>query len=181
VGGQDDAGSSNQTLSYNPYTDTWVEETPKNVAFANVTALATAADIRTPLEETSIYAAGGYAYGLLLDAEQYHTADTLLSGISDDRDSSIEFGFISVSQLATPGYASITYLTSKSSFTTLKVYDLMGRNVRTLVDRVREAPGERTAYWNYNNNNGNPVANGVYFLRLESDGKVANQKMLLIR
>lgn len=181
VGGQNTSGASNQTLSYNPYTDTWVEEMPKNVAFANVTALAVAADIRTPLEETSIYAAGGYNFGYLSDAEQYHTADTSLSGIPDDIDGSNEFGFISVSQLATPGYASITYLTSKSSFTTLKVYDLMGRNVKTLVDRAREAPGTRTAYWNYNNDNGNPVSNGVYFLRLESDGKIAKQKMILIR
>lgn len=180
VGGQGSSGTSDQCLAYDPYTDTWVEEMPKNNAFANVSHLSVTEDTRGG--EVGVYAAGGYDGGVYLtNTEMYHTADTTPQGIEDGGQENLEFGLLNVDQLAEPGYAAITYTTSINGPTTLKIYDLMGRNVRTLVDRVKEAPGRRTAYWNYKDNNNNTVVNGVYFLRLESDSRVATQKMILVR
>lgn len=49
--------------------------------------------------------------------------------------------------------------------TTLRIYNILGQEVRTLVDEVREA-GFHTAHWNGRDNNDNIVPNGVYFYRL---------------
>ena len=49
---------------------------------------------------------------------------------------------------------------------TLRVYDLVGRRVRTLVnDDVK--PGYYTTKWDGKDEQGKKIANGVYFIRLE--------------
>ena len=47
----------------------------------------------------------------------------------------------------------------------LNVYDLLGRRVRTLVDRVLPA-GEQRVLWDGRDASGQAVAPGVYFARL---------------
>jgi len=58
----------------------------------------------------------------------------------------------------------------------LAVYDLLGRRVSVLTDRVY-APGTHDLIWNANTH-----ASGVYFYRLESEGRlVGAQKMTLLK
>ncbi len=57
----------------------------------------------------------------------------------------------------------------------LKVFDLLGREVAALVNEEK-SPGIYSASWNATN-----VGSGVYFARLESHGKYQIMKMLLIR
>lgn len=99
------------------------------------------------------------------------------SGIPEEN---IESLLLSVDQLTEPGRAVISYSLSQSGPTNLSVYDIMGNNVRTLVNE-EETPGMKTAYWDYINNNNKPAANGTYFIRLESDNKTATEKMFLAR
>ena len=68
---------------------------------------------------------------------------------------------------------------------TVKVYDLLGREVASLLDEERE-PGQYEIVWNGRDNTGNSVASGMYFYRLEVnvDGKVAYhaaQKMVIVK
>jgi uncharacterized delta-60 repeat protein len=70
---------------------------------------------------------------------------------------------------------------------TLRVYDLLGREVRTLLSEVVDA-GVRTVVWDARDGNGMPVAGGVYFCRLEATdisthGRMFTdtRKMLLLR
>ncbi len=73
------------------------------------------------------------------------------------------------------------------SYVTLKVYDLLGREVETLLS-TSQYPGEVNAQWNGRNSEGNVVASGVYFYRLEATtlgdpGKrfVQVNKMMVLR
>jgi len=62
---------------------------------------------------------------------------------------------------------------------TLRVFDVSGRAIRTLVDG-NVPSGDRTATWNGTDARGNPVSPGVYFCRLEAGGKVLTKKMVLV-
>jgi hypothetical protein len=62
----------------------------------------------------------------------------------------------------------------------LRIYDVTGRLVRTLVDEVR-APGRYTATWTGLDAAGAKVASGVYFARLDATGFATTRKMVLLQ
>jgi hypothetical protein len=62
----------------------------------------------------------------------------------------------------------------------LRVYDVAGRPVNTLVDGWREA-GSYTVTWNARDDNNNPVASGIYFYRLEAPGFSQVRKMVILK
>ncbi|HET6271436.1 MAG TPA: T9SS type A sorting domain-containing protein, partial [Bacteroidota bacterium] len=61
------------------------------------------------------------------------------------------------------------------SYVTLKVYDVLGRDVATLVNQ-RLGPGTYTAIFD-----GAGLASGMYVYRLEANGHVLSHKMLLLK
>ena len=75
----------------------------------------------------------------------------------------------------------INYSTTTQGRECLKVYDNTGRLIRTLVDRPNEAAGTKSVYWNRKDDTGRTVANGVYFIRLESVNQYATHKLILIK
>jgi hypothetical protein len=75
---------------------------------------------------------------------------------------------------------SIKFTLPKASDVTLKVYDLLGREVRTLVNGTTEA-GYYETVWNGHNNLGAQVATGVYIYRIEAGSFVSTKKMMLLK
>jgi len=69
----------------------------------------------------------------------------------------------------------ISFTLPTKSFVTLKVYDLLGRGVATLVEGELSA-GNHSQEWNATN-----FASGVYFCRLQAGKYSATKKLLLIR
>ena len=69
----------------------------------------------------------------------------------------------------------ISYNLRTSGRVTLKVYDVLGREVMTLVDGYQDA-GVHTAEFN-----GENLASGVYFYRLTAPGVNQINKMLMIK
>jgi hypothetical protein len=53
--------------------------------------------------------------------------------------------------------------------TTLEIFNILGQEVRTLVDEMKE-PGHYTVTWDGRNEQGILVAGGVYIYRLEAGG-----------
>jgi hypothetical protein len=62
----------------------------------------------------------------------------------------------------------------------LRIYDLSGKLVRTLVTGPLAA-GSHTARWDTRDESGKPVASGVYFYRLESNGLLATKQLVVTR
>lgn len=62
----------------------------------------------------------------------------------------------------------------------LKIYNLSGKEVITLLDKQIKA-GDEQVKWNGRDQNGDNISSGLYFIRLKSDESVATQKVLLIR
>jgi len=63
----------------------------------------------------------------------------------------------------------------------LKVFDIAGRVVRTLIGREEYLPGQHQAFWNGEDLRGRPSASGVYFCRLQAGKLVQTRTMLLVR
>ena len=63
---------------------------------------------------------------------------------------------------------------------TLRIYDVSGRLVRTLVNG-HQTPGEKRVVWDGTNGRGQGVATGVYFYRLTAPGFVKTRKMVLLK
>ncbi len=74
----------------------------------------------------------------------------------------------------------IRYSVKKKGPVALRIYDVAGRLVRTLVDDVKKA-GSHSAAWDGSNNEGLEVASGVYFYRIEAGGFVKTKKMVLLK
>jgi flagellar hook assembly protein FlgD len=62
----------------------------------------------------------------------------------------------------------------------LKIYNLLGQEVRTLVDETREA-GYYTVTWDGRDDWGSEVASGVYFYRLTAGEYSAARRMVLMK
>ena len=73
----------------------------------------------------------------------------------------------------------INYSLAKSGMVTLKVYDLVGRLVTTLVDGYQEA-GKYVVTFNTADKTMN-LSSGVYFYRLESGSFMSVDKMMLLK
>ncbi len=62
--------------------------------------------------------------------------------------------------------------------TSVRIYSLRGRAIKTLVDEER-SPGEYLAYWNGENDSGEQVASGTYLYHLQAGSYSAVRKMVL--
>ena len=74
----------------------------------------------------------------------------------------------------------IRYTVGQSGSVQLKVYDVAGRLVRTLINRS-VATGTYVETWDGRNNSGTEMASGIYFFRLQVDGKTLTRKAVIVR
>jgi hypothetical protein len=63
----------------------------------------------------------------------------------------------------------------------MKIFDLLGREVRTLIKGEQINPGTHNIVWDGRNSAGHTVATGVYFYRIDAAGFTQSKKMLLIK
>lgn len=73
----------------------------------------------------------------------------------------------------------ISYALPKSATVRLTIYNVFGRTIRTLVDGSVK-PGEHSIVWDGRDNQGQRVASGVYFYKLEAGEFRAMKKMILM-
>jgi hypothetical protein len=75
----------------------------------------------------------------------------------------------------------ITYDVAAPGMVSIRVYDVSGQLVRTLVDEFTTT-GRHDAVWDGRNNNGETVTTGVYFYRMTAPGYASQTlKMLLLK
>ena len=112
----------------------------------------------------------------------------------DRNNNVISQGFISQKVIAVPDefalhqnypnpfnpVTTIQYDIPKETHVNLIVYDILGREVKTLLNQ-KEQPGYKSIRWNGRNNAGQKVSAGLYFYRLETTGFVKVHKMILLK
>jgi hypothetical protein len=73
-----------------------------------------------------------------------------------------------------------SYTLAKTGRHRLAVYDVTGREVTVLVDGTQSG-GSHVMQWNGRDRRGAEIPSGVYFLRLEFQGAVETQKIVIAR
>ncbi|MBT7921093.1 MAG: T9SS type A sorting domain-containing protein, partial [Candidatus Marinimicrobia bacterium] len=74
----------------------------------------------------------------------------------------------------------IQYDLPKAAHVRLIIYDIMGREVATILNAEMNA-GYQSIIWNTRNNFGKPVSAGIYFYHLQTKGFVKTRKMVLLK
>jgi hypothetical protein len=74
----------------------------------------------------------------------------------------------------------IKYSVPKPSMVTIKIYNILGQEVRTLVDKLQSA-GTYEIIWDGKNNLGNPVSSGIYIYQMHTKDFVHSKRMVLLR
>lgn len=78
------------------------------------------------------------------------------------------------------GQTTIEYSLPEQTEVSVKVYDVLGRRVRTLVSGETQRSGVHTLQWDARDKQGQAVASGVYFARLDA-GQTRSIKMVVVK
>jgi len=74
----------------------------------------------------------------------------------------------------------INYDLPEHSDVNLKIYNMIGQEVKTLVNQ-NQLPGFKSVVWNGTNNLGRPVSAGVYLYQIRAKGFSKTRKMILLK
>ena len=69
---------------------------------------------------------------------------------------------------------------ARSAVVSLRIYNILGQLVRTLVDEPKH-PGTYEVRWDGRDQNGNEVASGIYFYKLQAGDFSQTKKMVLVK
>ncbi|MBT6470433.1 MAG: T9SS type A sorting domain-containing protein, partial [Candidatus Marinimicrobia bacterium] len=73
----------------------------------------------------------------------------------------------------------LRYDLPKDALVNITIYDMLGREVRTLVNTTQDA-GFKSVIWNATNNQGMSVSSGVYIYSIEAGEFTQTKKMVLL-
>lgn len=134
------------------------------------------------------------AYTLVCSADGYATQT--VAGVSASPDTFVVVDFEMESQQAgtlavelaiencpNPFLCStgIRYSTPAPGPVTIRIYDVTGRLVRTVLKDEFHTAGQYASEWNGVGDDGSAAASGIYFARMETPGMAAAAKMVLLR
>jgi hypothetical protein len=74
----------------------------------------------------------------------------------------------------------IKYELPKVSLVNITIYDMMGRQIRTLINNQQDA-GYKSIQWHGTNNNGSPVSAGLYLYTIQAGDFRQTKKMVLLK
>ena len=74
----------------------------------------------------------------------------------------------------------IIYHIDQNTSARIEIYDLVGRKIRTLVNRLHDM-GTHSVIWDGQNDASQAVANGVYFYKLHTEHGVMTKKMMVLK
>ncbi|MCH8943127.1 MAG: T9SS type A sorting domain-containing protein, partial [Bacteroidetes bacterium] len=74
----------------------------------------------------------------------------------------------------------IRFALPEASFVTLKIYNMLGQEVKTLVNEQKNA-GTFNVQWKGDNDSGNKVSSGTYIYRVIAGSHIFTKKMILLK
>jgi len=147
-------------------------------------------DISNPANPTEVgyYDTPRYSYGVAVSNNFIYVADyddglQIYQGYGPAgiTDTGIQNAEGRIQNLRVKVYGNtIEYSMPQSGTASLKVYNLLGQEVNSLV-RENKTAGNYKINWDGRDGSGRRVSSGVYLVRLEANGQATTGKMLVVR
>ena len=77
--------------------------------------------------------------------------------------------------------ATISFSLAQKGAVKLRIFDVSGRLVRTLVDEVLEAGEPHEVAWDGTSDSGRSVGSGVFFYQLDAPGYTSAKKLVILK
>jgi len=74
----------------------------------------------------------------------------------------------------------LRYDLPENSFVNITIYDMLGKEVNTLIDQTQDA-GYRSVIWDATNDYGKPVSAGIYLYQIRVGPYTKTRKILLLK
>jgi len=74
----------------------------------------------------------------------------------------------------------LRYNLPETGLVTITIYDMLGRQVKTLINRTKDA-GYRSVIWDATNDYGKPVSAGIYLYQIQVGEYIQTKKMVLLK
>jgi hypothetical protein len=74
----------------------------------------------------------------------------------------------------------LRYAIPKNGLVTINIYDMLGRQVKTLINQTKNA-GYKSVIWDATNDYGKPVSAGVYLYQIRAGEFVQTKKMVVLK
>jgi hypothetical protein len=110
------------------------------------------------------------------------TAHFIETGIKDNDNSEVPNFFVLEQNFPNPfsKETTITYQMPAKEHVSLKIYNISGQLIRTLIDAVQE-PGHKSMTWDGKDDRGQDVTPGIYLYRLTSRDYAKTRKTILLK
>ncbi len=92
-------------------------------------------------------------------------------------------GDVSISNYPNPfnPETNIAFTLPTQTAVSIKVFNMLGQHVETLIDNESLSAGKHTVSWDGTDSSGDQVSSGIYFYRLETDNTVLSRQMILVK
>jgi hypothetical protein len=74
----------------------------------------------------------------------------------------------------------LRYDLPETGLVTITIYDMLGRQVKTLINQTQDA-GYRSVIWDATNDYGKPVSAGIYLYQIQAGEYISTKKMVLLK
>ena len=74
----------------------------------------------------------------------------------------------------------LQYDLPENGLVNVTVYDMLGRQVKTLINQTQDA-GFKSVVWNATNDYGKPVSAGIYLYQIQAGENISTKKMVLLK
>ncbi|MBN1155172.1 hypothetical protein JXB12_09675 [candidate division KSB1 bacterium] len=113
---------------------------------------------------------------------EWLSSDSCATGLNPLNDAVGNDSFVLYNNFPNPfnPETTIQYAIPQQSRVLIRIYNLVGEQIITLVDTMKE-PGEHRVIWNGKDQSGNRVPSGLYLYKLDCIGSTQTKKMLLLK
>jgi len=102
---------------------------------------------------------------------------SIIVSVEDQTDGQVPDNYLLIQNYPNPfnPATTITYAVPQNSFISLRVFDILGNHVQTLVNEIKSAGTYAVSF------DASSVPSGIYFYKLEAENFVSTKKMVLIK
>ena len=118
-------------------------------------------------------------YNVMSDSGQFVLTRSVL-GLNDQFSIPTEFALRQNYPNPFNPVTTLRYDIPENSHVTITIYDMLGRNIKKLINQTQDA-GYKSVIWNATNDYGKPVSAGIYLYQIHAGEYMQTKKMVLLK